>query len=105
MKKTKRKPYVSAEPFFKEAMKNKEIKILYEQELAIIEIARAVRNARVHARLTQAGLAKKMGTSQSLVARLESGQDERTPTLPLLARIFAICGGQLELGVKFKPAN
>jgi ribosome-binding protein aMBF1 (putative translation factor) len=104
MKTTKRKPYVSAEPFFKKAMKNTELKIIYEEEVAKMEIAKAVRSAREHAHLTQAALAKKIGTSQSMIARLESGQDERTPTLPLLARIATTCGGKLEFGFSFKHA-
>ena len=105
MNKTKRKPYVSAEPFFKKAIKNRELKILYEEEMAKMDIANAVRTARAHAHLTQAALAKKIGASQSMVARLESGMDERTPTLPLLARIAATCGGKLELGFRFKHAG
>lgn len=105
MRKTKRKPYVPADPFFKKAMKNPELKILYEEEIAKMSLAVAVRAARKRAHLTQAALAKKIGTSQSLVARLESGMDERTPTLPLLARIAASCGGKLELGFRFKHAT
>lgn len=101
MKKAKKKPYASAEPFFRKALKNPELRILYEEEMAKMEIAKAVRNARVHAHLTQAALAKKMNISQSLIARLESGTDERTPTLPLLSRIAVICGAKLELGFRY----
>ena len=101
MKRNKKKPYASAEPFFKKAMKNPEMRILYEEEMAKMEIAKAVWNAGVHAHLTQAALAKKMKISQSLIARLESGTDERTPTLPLLSRIAATCGAKLELGFRF----
>jgi ribosome-binding protein aMBF1 (putative translation factor) len=104
MKKTKKKTYVSAEPFFKKAMKNPTLRIFYEEEMAKMKIATVVRNARVHAHLTQAALAKKIGTSQSMIARLESGEDERTPTLPLLARIATTCGGKLELGFNFGHA-
>jgi ribosome-binding protein aMBF1 (putative translation factor) len=105
MKMKIKKPYVSGDVFFKQAMKDKELKILYDEEIVKMEIAKAVRNARAHAKLTQAGLAKKMNISQSLIARLESGQDERTPTLPLLGRILAQCGASLELGIKFKNAS
>jgi transcriptional regulator with XRE-family HTH domain len=59
----------------------------------------------LNAHLIQAALVKKIGSTQSAIARLESGKDERTPTLLLLAKIAAICGGNLELGFKFKHAS
>lgn len=103
--KTKRKPYTSGEPFIKEMLKNPEVRFFYEQERAKTQIAMAVKSARLNAHLTQAALAKKIGSTQSAIARLESGKDERTPTLPLLAKIAATCGGNLELGFKFKHAS
>jgi transcriptional regulator with XRE-family HTH domain len=48
-------------------------------------------------------LARKIGSTQSVIARLESGNDKRTATLPLLAHIAAACKGRLELGFRFKP--
>jgi ribosome-binding protein aMBF1 (putative translation factor) len=104
MKTKKRKPYGSPAKFFEEMMKDPEVRFHYQEERAKTDIAMAVRTARLKAHLTQAGLAKKIGTAQSVIARLESGEDDRTPTLPLLARIASTCGGKLELGFRFKHA-
>ena len=46
-------------------------------------------------------LAEKVGTSQSVIARLESGSDVRTPSLSLLARIATACNAEFEFGFKF----
>jgi DNA-binding XRE family transcriptional regulator len=105
MKKQKRKPYGSPAKFFKELLKDPEVRFHYEQEKAKTKIAMAVRTARLKAHLTQAQLAHKIGTTQSAIARLESGEDRRTPTLPLLAHIASVCGGSLELGFTFKRAS
>lgn len=99
------KKYVgSADRFFKALLKDPEVRIAYEEEKAKSEIAMAVRAARLRAHLTQAKLAEKVGTTQSVIARLESGSDKRIPTLPLLAQIAAACNGSLEVGFKFKQA-
>lgn len=103
--KTKRKHYTSGEPFIRKMLKDPEVRFYYQEERAKTQIAMAVKSARLNAHLSQASLAKKIGSSQSAIARLESGTDERTPTLPLLARIAATCGGNLELGFKFKHAS
>jgi DNA-binding XRE family transcriptional regulator len=99
-----KKAHVSADTFFAKLMKDPEIRMLYQEEHAKTEIAHAIRAARQRAKLTQAQLAKKIGTSQSAIARIESGEDERTPTLPLLARIAAACNGALQIGFTFKKA-
>jgi len=100
------KKYVkSAEPFFKAMLKNPEVRFYYEQEKAKSKIAMAVKTARLKACLTQAKLAEKIGTTQSVIARLESGSDKRIPTLPFLAQIATACHGSLEVGFSFKHAG
>jgi DNA-binding XRE family transcriptional regulator len=103
--KINRKYYKPAEPFFKKLLKDPEVRFYYEQEKAKSKIAVAVKAARIKANLTQAKLADRIGTTQSVIARLESGNDTRTPSLPLLAQIAIACGGSLELGFKFKHAS
>lgn len=101
----KKKHYKLAGQFFQKLLKDKEIRILFEEERARTEIAHAVRVARLKANLTQEELAKKIDTSQSVIARLESGTDKRTPSLPLLAKIAAACGATFEFGFHFKKAS
>lgn len=59
-----------------------EIRTHYDEEKAGSHIAQRVRAARTRAGLTRAELAKKMKTTtQSVIARLESGTDKRTAQL------------------------
>lgn len=53
--------------------KNPDYRQEYENLNPEFEIARELIHARSKARLTQAEVAKRMGTTQSVVARLESG--------------------------------
>lgn len=46
-------------------------------------------------------LAEKAGTSQSVMARLESGRDSRTAPLPFLARLAACCNATFEFGFRY----
>jgi transcriptional regulator with XRE-family HTH domain len=86
-------------------LKNPQVRVYYEQERAKSEIALAILAARQRAHLTQAKLAEKVGTTQSVIARLESGSDKRNPTLPFLARIATACGGDFEIYFRFKGAH
>ena len=97
--------YGSPKRFLRGLLRNPEVRFHYEQEKARTKVAMAVREARRRAHLTQAELARKIGSTQSVIARLESGSDKRTASLPLLANIAAACHGSLELGFRFKEAN
>lgn len=90
-----------AQPYFDKMLRDPEIRMQYEKERAKTTIAYAIKAARTRSGLTQTQLAKKVGTTQSVVARLESGTDKRTPSLDLLARIASACDAELELGFKF----
>ena len=59
------------------------------------ELANALIGARVRAGLTQAQLAERMGTSQSAVARLESGR--RLPSVATLEKLAAATGSKLRI--------
>jgi ribosome-binding protein aMBF1 (putative translation factor) len=57
----------------KELMKNPNFRREYEALEEEFALADAFIRARVEAHMTQAEVAKKMGTTQSVIARLESG--------------------------------
>ncbi len=86
-------------------LKDKDIQIHFEEEKSKTEIAHAVRTARLRAGLTQSELSKLIGTTQSVIARLEGGTDKRVPSIPLLARIAAACGAHFEFGFNFKKVS
>ena len=70
-----------------EQMKNEDFAVKYKRGLLINAIAELIVRLRKNKRLTQAQLAAKIGTTQSVIARLESGHDSRIPSLDVLARI------------------
>ena len=93
-----RKTHGSVRQVFKREFADPEFVMMFQEERARSELALAVSNARLRAGLTQAELASKVETSQSVIARLESGTDRRMPTLPFLARIAAATGRRLVVG-------
>jgi ribosome-binding protein aMBF1 (putative translation factor) len=67
-----------------------------------IDLALLVHEMREEAGLTQAGLAKRIGTTQSVIARLEDAE-YMGHSLPMLERIAAACGIALKLHAERKP--
>lgn len=61
----------------------------------MLSIANTLREARSNADLSQVDLAARAGTSQSALARYETGAS--LPTLPTLERLLAACGRRLEI--------
>jgi transcriptional regulator with XRE-family HTH domain len=64
-------------------------------DTASTQTAELIRAARTEAGLTQAALAKRLGTTQPVVSRWERGGDE--PRLSTLTRILRACGRRLVL--------
>jgi transcriptional regulator with XRE-family HTH domain len=82
-------------------LKNPEVRKEYdalEEEFALIA---AVAKARIRAGLTQAQLAKRMKTTQSTVARLESGRGK--PSTRTLSRFAKATGHRLK--ISFEPVR
>ena len=65
-------------------------------------LALPLRGMRDDADLTQAELAKKVGTTQSVIARLEDAE-YTGHSLTILARIATACGVALKLHAEKKP--
>ncbi len=80
--------------------KNAEFKIAYEERRFYLQIAHMIRDLREKVGLSQAQVAKKAKVSQPMIARLESGDHRRTPTIETIHRILNILGYQLILEVK-----
>jgi DNA-binding XRE family transcriptional regulator len=74
---------------------NPEVKAEYDALAAEFEIAIELIKARLRAKLSQAELAARMGTSQSTVARLESGQV--LPSTKTLLRYAEATGCKVEV--------
>ncbi len=63
-------------------------------------LARRIRQLRESAQLTQAELAERVGTTQSSIARIESGRS--VPTLELLRKVADALGHQLTVEFTLK---
>lgn len=88
------------EEFFNESLKNPKIKAEYNKLQPDFAIIRAVIDARVHKGLTQNVLAKKIGTKQSVISRLESGH--ANPSIAFLKKFAKALNTHLE--IKFVPS-
>lgn len=69
----------------------------YEDEARITAFRTLVHRLRTEAGLTQAELARRMGTTQSAVARMEGGGTR--PTLETLEKLAGAVGAELVVGV------
>ena len=74
----------------------------FARTLHQIDLAMLVREMREAAGLTQTELAKKVGTTQSVIARLEDAE-YTGHSLSMLERIAAVCGVALKLHAEKKP--
>jgi ribosome-binding protein aMBF1 (putative translation factor) len=83
------------EEFKAESLTNPEVRAEYEAMAPEFEIAGELLQARLRAGLSQAELAALMSTSQSTIARLESGQ--ALPSTKTLLRFAKATGSKIQL--------
>lgn len=74
----------------------------FARTLQQVDLALLVREMREDAGLTQTQLARKVGTTQSVIARLEDAE-YTGHSLTMLERIAAACGVALKLHAEKKP--
>jgi len=98
MHKEKKAPRaIDGDEFLAKQLSDPRVRHHFEQRRLVHEVAMAVRGMRMGAGLTQAQLAKRIGTTQPAIARLEKGLDVRTPRWDTLQRIATALGRQLKL--------
>ena len=78
----------------KAKMRNKSFKEAFEHYSNMLSIGLLIREVRKAAGFTQKELAARMGVSQQLISRLESGEDEN-PTIDTLSRVADVVGKKL----------
>ncbi|MDP2910074.1 MAG: helix-turn-helix transcriptional regulator [bacterium] len=77
------------EKHFKGKMKDKKFKEAYRKERHRLEVAYKISKLREKKNISQKGLADKLGTTQSVIARIEMGdQNLTTDTLRKIADAF-----------------
>jgi DNA-binding XRE family transcriptional regulator len=82
--------------------KSREMAGLIEQEQDNLDIARKIYDLRIKAKLSQAELARKVGTTQSVISRLEDA-DYDGHSLEMLRRIALALKKRVE--IRFLPSR
>lgn len=97
MRKIKRKFY-SAEALHRKWMKDPEYRREYEALGPEFQIARQMITARIKKKMSQEELARKAGTGQAVISRLE-GMNAK-PSISLLQRVASALGTPITITVK-----
>jgi len=88
------KPYSQ---FKKEILKNRKVQTAYDALGPEFEVAASLIKRRLEKGLTQLELAKRVGTKQSAISRLESGT--YNPSLDFLRKVTYALGARLKVTV------
>ena len=84
----------------KKELKNKELKLLFDEHRFYLQVARLISELRAKSGLSQSELAGRANVSQPLIARLERGDRERKPTFDTMYKILKALGYSMTLSVK-----
>ncbi len=87
--------FYDADDVLKKHMKSKEFRKAYKEEITRFNLVRQIREIRLAKKLTQKAVAKRANMSQSVVARLESG--EHSFSLDTLQRIAYVFDKEVQL--------
>ena len=93
----KTKKAADFQKYLKEQLKNKEIKKYYDEYDKQLEIAYQIIQLRKKRKMSQLELAKKIGSTQSNVARMESGQQNFT--IGILDRVAKALNRNLKISL------
>lgn len=92
-----KKRTLDVENWIREKLKDPKFKAEYDKLEAEFALAHELIGARVKAKLTQEEVARRMGTSQSAVARMESGR--RLPSTSSLQKYAKAVGRELKIAM------
>jgi len=90
--------FYDAGDLHKKWMKNPKYRLEYEKLEPEFQIARQMIGARIKKKMTQEQLAKKVGTGQAVISRLEGMN--ASPSLSLLKRIAEALETKIEITVR-----
>lgn len=95
----KKPKYFTTKELKRELFKNPKVKRAYEDLQPEFAIVQALIDARVKKKISQEDLAKRMGTGQAVISRLENAN--ASPSLSLIKRLANALNLKVEL--KFTP--
>lgn len=91
----KNRRHLDVDEFIKESLKNPEVKAEYDRLQPEFAVINAIIEARRKKGFTQDLLAKKIGTKQSVISRLESGR--ANPSVAFLKKLAGALNSHLEI--------
>ena len=83
--------------YLKIELKDKKLKKLYDEYGKQLEIAYQIIQLRKKQKITQSELAKKIGTTQSNIARMESGKQNFT--IDILSKVAHVFNKELKISI------
>ncbi|WP_035241694.1 helix-turn-helix domain-containing protein [Desulfobacter vibrioformis] len=89
--------------FKEKALKYHNVKKEYDALAPVYELRKKLIEMRMSKGLTQAEIAKKMGTNKSNISRLECGENVSFPTLATISKYANALG--YKVNVEFKPIS
>ena len=89
--------------FKEKALKNQDVKREYDALVPVYELRKKLIEMRISKGLTQAEIAKKMGTNKSNISRLECGENVSFPTLATISKYANALG--YKVNVEFEPIS
>lgn len=81
-------------------LKDNDLKLLFDERKFYLQIAHLISDLREKTGLSQAELARKAKISQPMVARLEKGDHQRTPTFDTIYKILKALGYVMSINVQ-----
>jgi len=89
--------YIRFEDWHRDQMRDPEFRKAYDALQPKYALIHAILDARIKRGITQAEIARRAGTTQSAIARFESGMGN--PTLDFMQRVSAAVGARLEVKI------
>mgnify|MGYP003395591238 CR=1 FL=1 len=87
--------HLNFDTWLKEELKNPDFKAEFDRQQPEFAVINAIISARVNKGVTQEVLAKRLGTKQSVISRLESGR--ANPSIMFLKRLATALSLHLEI--------
>ena len=89
--------FVNSKTLTKKLLADPEVKRLYDEMEAEYQVISAVIGKRLEKKMSQKQLADRVGTKQSAISRLESGNSN--PSVNFLSKVAKALGGELQIRI------
>jgi HTH-type transcriptional regulator / antitoxin HipB len=91
---------ISLDDILAKELKDNEFRMAFDRHRFYLQIAHLISDLRARTGLSQVQLAKRARVSQSMVARLESGDSRRIPTFDTIFKLLKALGYTMSIHVQ-----